>query len=376
MVLCFISVSDLCYKLSGRPDALSISHGFTNSSPARFLDSLIYFFLPQINIIILRIVQKRNLRHRMVGRTVVVGDIPWVAQAGDAFLSKIFACSYSIAGLNVLHGNPSDHLVHRHTHRVVRGSLLVCGRPDGRLMSLTSAETTVCLSVSQASSIQSIGGTCESVTIGHNPSKMSLTAGNIFLETHRPKFLCEQLLEEEHYKVTDGSTRVASPTDDLMNTSPHYLLGTYASWLHDARRKEHNQFISRSHSTTMEQSHVGKTVEMMIREKGEHKRLQKIFHDIDADGNGQLDVDEFVAAYQQHDSHLSREDLVQLFNEIDADGSGSLGEYCCPCFTFRMSFVFADLLSYSDLDEFLMSASMPKSQVSRKLTLCWSRTKF
>ena len=49
----------------------------------------------------------------MTGRTVVIGDIPWVAQAADAFLSKLFAVSYSIAGLNVLSGNPSDHFVHR-----------------------------------------------------------------------------------------------------------------------------------------------------------------------------------------------------------------------------------------------------------------------
>ena len=123
-----------------------------------------------------------------------------VAQAADAFLSKIFACSYSIAGINVLHGNPgrlllvkfcsifgsiilmdpctvgfwnarprsyasdarcytldsyfsyeqADHLVHRHTHRVVRGTLLVCGRPDGRLTALTSLEGATCLSVSKA----------------------------------------------------------------------------------------------------------------------------------------------------------------------------------------------------------------------------------
>lgn len=60
----------------------------------RFLDSLIYFWLPQINITILRLIQGRNLRHRMVGRTVVIGDCPWVAQSAEAFLSKIFACSY------------------------------------------------------------------------------------------------------------------------------------------------------------------------------------------------------------------------------------------------------------------------------------------
>ena len=42
----------------------------------RFIDALIYFFLPQINIIIIRLVQGRELKHRMVGRTVVIGDIP------------------------------------------------------------------------------------------------------------------------------------------------------------------------------------------------------------------------------------------------------------------------------------------------------------
>lgn len=87
----------------------------------RFFDAFIYFWLPQINVLIIRLFQGRNLRHRMVGRTVVVGDIPWVAQAAEAFLGKIFACSYSIAGCGVLSGNPADHLVHRHTHRVVRG---------------------------------------------------------------------------------------------------------------------------------------------------------------------------------------------------------------------------------------------------------------
>ena len=45
----------------------------------RFLDSCIYFWLPQICITIIRIFQGRNLRHRMVGRTVVIGDIPWVS---------------------------------------------------------------------------------------------------------------------------------------------------------------------------------------------------------------------------------------------------------------------------------------------------------
>lgn len=35
----------------------------------RFFDSLIYFWLPQINILILRVLQGRPLRHRMTART-------------------------------------------------------------------------------------------------------------------------------------------------------------------------------------------------------------------------------------------------------------------------------------------------------------------
>jgi hypothetical protein len=55
----------------------------------RLLDAAIYFWLPQINVTILRLVQGRNLLHRMVGRTVVIGDIPWVSQSAEAFLSKV-----------------------------------------------------------------------------------------------------------------------------------------------------------------------------------------------------------------------------------------------------------------------------------------------
>jgi hypothetical protein len=162
----------------------------------RLIDAFIYFCLPQINVIIVRLVQKRALKHRMVGRTVIIADCPWVSQAAEAFLSKIFAVSYSIAGLNVLSGNPADHFVHRHTHRVVRGSLIVCGRPDGRLSALTSLEASCCLSVNQASSIQSLGSTAESITIGHNPFQLPLSARVIAFDRHRPLFLCEKMLDK------------------------------------------------------------------------------------------------------------------------------------------------------------------------------------
>jgi hypothetical protein len=81
----------------------------------------------------------------------------------------------------MMYTSANEKAVSLNVHRYI----VVCGRPDGRLSALTSLEATVCLSVNQASSIQSIGSTCESMTIGHNPSSMPLTAKNIFLDRHR-----------------------------------------------------------------------------------------------------------------------------------------------------------------------------------------------
>jgi len=139
----------------------------------------------------------------VAGRSLLIGDVPWVAQSLEAFVSKLFALSYSIASLNVASGNPCDHLVHRHTHRVVRGALLAVGRPDGRLNALASAENTVCLSVNQASSIQNMGVTLESITLGHNPHRLGLSASAIFLPTTRKKFFSEWALGE---KLTRGAS--------------------------------------------------------------------------------------------------------------------------------------------------------------------------
>ena len=97
-----------------------------------------------------------------------------------------------------------------------RGSLLICGRPDGRLSALTTLEQSVCLSVNQASSIQNYGVTCESVTVGHNASKLPLTADAVVLKGKRPRYLCEQLLTESGVAVDDGVSSGA-------------LLGEYAN---------------------------------------------------------------------------------------------------------------------------------------------------
>ncbi|KAL1515756.1 hypothetical protein AB1Y20_002372 [Prymnesium parvum] len=182
-------------------------------------DVMVYAFLPWWTTVLLRLVQRRPWLHRVAGRSVLIGDIPWVAQSVEAFASKCFALSYSIASASFFSANPNDHLVHRHTHRIVRGSLLAVGRPDGRLNSLTTAEAACCLSVKQASSIQNLGVTCESITIGHNPFKLPLAAAAITLPTNRLPFVSE-ILSEDHPKDEEDDLFSNTP---IAETSPHHM---------------------------------------------------------------------------------------------------------------------------------------------------------
>ena len=159
------------------------------------LDSIIYIFLPIWTAWCLRLIQGRPLMHRVAGRTLLIGDVPWVAQCTEAFVSKLFALSYSIADLQVWSANPQDHLVHRFTHRVRRGSLLAIGRPDARLNGLTSADSMIHLAINQACAIENLGANCECFTLGHHAHKIDLTNACLVLPTVRPKFLCELLLD-------------------------------------------------------------------------------------------------------------------------------------------------------------------------------------
>jgi hypothetical protein len=72
-----------------------------------------------------------------------------------------------------------DHFVHRFTHRVVRGSLIAIGRPDGRLSCLAKSEASILLSAKQAAFIRNPdyrfeGSGPEIVTLGHNPFEPNL----------------------------------------------------------------------------------------------------------------------------------------------------------------------------------------------------------
>jgi len=331
---------------------------------SRVLDAFVYIFLPQINVIIIRLMERRSLLHRMVGRTIVIGDIPWVSQCAEAFLSKLFACSFSIASINVMSGNAVDHLVHRYTHRIVRGSLLICGRPDGRLSALTSSEVTVALTVSQASSIQSLGGNCESITIGHNPYKLPLSTNGIFLKTCRPNFLCEQLLKERS-GGTVGNARDAKTSLDVSDHKIQYNVShhNYEGLLKDHvnivnTRREHTNFLSMSSSRRRKQTNsvnllasyedmvkssrgtkynpnsiVDKSERILFdsvltRLIGDNDSIQMmkiVFDEIDKDNDGFINQDGFLLACKKLDLlHYTEDQLCEMFDNIDVDGEGAI----------------------------------------------------
>jgi hypothetical protein len=215
----------------------------------------------------------------------------------------------------------------------------VCGRPDGRLAALTSLEATTCLSVNQASSIQSLGGTCESVTIGHNPYKLPLSARAVFLNAHRPKFLCETILDGLDKQEAESRRRLTPGTALERNSSHHRLMGVYSDLKNESANNDvkdptkHEKRPRRIHS-------IESIVEELLTEKLGMDKLRKIFDEVDANGNGVVDIDEFIPAFQKNDPTMSADAARKIFEELDADESGFL-----------------------DFDEFASVSKMPKAKL-------------
>jgi hypothetical protein len=184
---------------------------------------------------------------------------------------------------------------------------MVCGRPDGRLSALTSLEATVCLSINQASSIQSIGSTLESITIGHNPSTMPLTAKNIFLDRNRPLFLCEKLLTEkegvhpEELKMSSGA-----------------LLGAYSNLRLDSEEKQEEGLEEDVYALMAKFGFSSKD------DESEMQKFREVFDSIDEDGGGSLDIEEFTLGFQKVNPDMTDEQCRKIFDEADVDGSGDV----------------------------------------------------
>ncbi|MGB7488226.1 MAG: hypothetical protein WA901_18690, partial [Phormidesmis sp.] len=138
---------------------------------ATFADVLLYIFGPWLWSIGLRYFQGRPISARTGSRTLVIGDAPWVHQMLQAYVSKLFSLSYGIASLNVHSGDPKDHMLHHFGHRVIRGTLVFLGVPDGRRHPMQKDdESAVMMTGKQASGVRHLRSGAEIVALGHNPA--------------------------------------------------------------------------------------------------------------------------------------------------------------------------------------------------------------
>ena len=139
-------------------------------NPAFLLADIgIAIFGPWLWTLGLRCFQGREPLARTGKRTLVIGDVPWVHQLLESYVSKLFSLSYGIASLEVHGANPQDHLLHRFGHRVVRGTLVFLGVPDGaRSRKLKHAQDAAIMTGKQADGVRNLGVGVEIIAVGHN----------------------------------------------------------------------------------------------------------------------------------------------------------------------------------------------------------------
>lgn len=133
-------------------------------------DVALYVFGPWCWTVALRVGQGRPLLARTGRRTVVIGEAEGVHQLLVNYVSKLFALSFSITSIDVQGADQGDHLLHTQAHRVVRGTLLYLGVPDGRCSEGQRylAQASI-LTGRQADGIRHLGVGPEIVAVGTDP---------------------------------------------------------------------------------------------------------------------------------------------------------------------------------------------------------------
>ena len=133
-------------------------------------DIAVYIFGTWLWTLAIRYCQNRQLLARMGKRTLIIGDVTWVNQLLQAYVSKLFSLSYGIATIEVHSANPQDHLLHAFGHRVVRGTLIWLGIPDGkRSQQQQEAENAVIMTGKQAKGVRNLNIGAEIIALGNNP---------------------------------------------------------------------------------------------------------------------------------------------------------------------------------------------------------------
>ena len=132
-------------------------------------DIAVYIFGAWLWTLAIRYFQGRKLFARMGKRTLIIGDVTWVNQLLEAYVSKLFALSYGIATIEVHGDNPQDSLLHSFGHRVVRGTLILLGIPDGRHGKYQQeTETAATLTGKQANGIRNFNVGAEIIAMSSN----------------------------------------------------------------------------------------------------------------------------------------------------------------------------------------------------------------
>jgi hypothetical protein len=133
-------------------------------------DIAVYIFGSWLWTLAIRYFQGRQLLARMGKRTLIIGDVSWVNQLLQAYVSKLFSLSYGIATIEVHSANPQDNLLHTFGHRIVRGTLIWLGIPSGRRSERQQkAENAVIMTGKQANGVKNLNIGAEIVAIGNNP---------------------------------------------------------------------------------------------------------------------------------------------------------------------------------------------------------------
>ncbi|MEY4806930.1 MAG: hypothetical protein RLZZ206_1319 [Cyanobacteriota bacterium] len=101
---------------------------------------------------------------------MLIGETPWVHQVLGNFVSKLYSLSSGLASVDVHGANPQDDLVHCYAHRIVRGSLLYLGIPDGRCSEMQHCqELSTIMAGRQSQGIQHLSTGPEILMVGSNP---------------------------------------------------------------------------------------------------------------------------------------------------------------------------------------------------------------
>jgi hypothetical protein len=114
-----------------------------------------------------------------------------VHQCAVAFAQKLFGLSYGLNSCEFAGGNPGDHAVHKCLHRIVRGTLVAVGVPDGRLKALVDVECATFLTALQLKSLSNWGVGAEVCTVGHHSYTPDVVDRAVIFDFDRPKFLSE-----------------------------------------------------------------------------------------------------------------------------------------------------------------------------------------